>query len=254
MTIFKAILLGIIQGIAEFLPISSSGHLVLVQNWLNIHPVPFLFDIVVHFSTTLAVIYFFREQIKNLSKQMLLKLMVGSIPIFIIGFFLESKISNLFALGIVAAGGLLITGLFNFITAHYLNQNNQKDKLSLVDALTIGIWQTLALIPGISRSGSTLMGSALTNQTKKTAFEFSFLLSIPAILAANLYQLFKLTQTNINQANWSYILIGGLSSSVISLLSLKLLKQLIQGKKKCYHLFGWYCLILGIVSILLNFI
>jgi undecaprenyl-diphosphatase len=254
MTTFKAILLGIIQGIAEFLPISSSGHLVLVQNWLNIHPVPFLFDVVVHFSTTLAVIYFFRQQIKNLSKQMLLKLMVGSIPIFIIGFFLESKISDLFALGIVAAGGLLITSLFNFITAHYLNQNNKKDKLSLVDALTIGIWQTLALIPGVSRSGSTLMGSALTNQTKETAFEFSFLLSIPAILAANLYQLFKLTQTNIDQPNWSYILIGGVSSFVISLLSLKLLKQLIQSQKKRYHLFGWYCLILGIVSILLNFI
>ncbi|MEA2056563.1 MAG: undecaprenyl-diphosphate phosphatase [Patescibacteria group bacterium] len=250
MKITQAFLLGVIQGIAEFLPISSSGHLVLLQNWLQIYPVPFLFDIILHFSTSLAVIYFFRKRILNLNKDEIIKLGIGSIPIFVIGYLFEDKISDLFALELAAGVGLLVTSIFNFIAANKFAKNikSEQKKMSSKDALIIGLWQTVALIPGISRSGSTLTGAALIKQRKKKAFEFSFLLSIPAILAANFYQLITAESSSLNNLVEPYFIIGIIAAFVTGVASLKILEKVIKSKK--YVFFAWYCLFLGSFVIL----
>jgi undecaprenyl-diphosphatase len=256
MNLFQVLLLGFIQGVAEFLPISSSGHLVLTQQLLNINPPPYFFDIVLHLGTLGAVLIFFWSKIKQLNRNYLLHILIGTTPLLVVGFFASNQLTALFSSKLLVLGCLLITAGLNFATHRQLqtgsNKNLNKNSDSPLDwkkTVLIGIFQSLAIIPGISRSSTTLFAAILLGYRRQKAFEFSFLMSIPAILAANLYQLWQLEipQTLIPT---HLIIIGALTAFLTGLASLKLLQKLL--KQAQFSWFGWYCLILALIGLTLS--
>lgn len=255
MELWQALLLGVIQGITEFLPISSSGHLALVQNWLQIYPPPFYFDVFIHLISLIAIIYFFKKQIQRIFKnrdwRLVSHILIGSLPIFIAGFFIRHSAESLFSSSLIAGIGLLITAGLNLFTAQKYLKQKQEKKLNSPKALLVGIAQVFAIIPGISRSGSTLFGSSLTGISKTKTLEFSFLLAIPAILAANVFYILISIENVMQQLSAVSIpayAAGGLICFFTSLASLKLLKKTLNNSK--YHLFGWYCLVLGLGAVI----
>lgn len=252
MNLIKALLLGLIQGVAEFLPISSSGHLVLAQQLLDINPPPYFFDVAVHLGTLGAVLIFFWPKLKQISLNYLLQILIGTTPVLIIGFLVRNQLTALFSSKLLVLGCLLITASLNFATHHLLQTTptgNSNYSPNWKKSTLIGIFQSLAIVPGISRSSATLFAAILLGYPRQKAFEFSFLISIPAILAANLYQLWQLDvpQTLIPT---HLIIIGALTAFLTGLASLKLLKKLIKQTK--YNWFGWYCLILALIGLILN--
>lgn len=254
MKIWQAVTLGTLQGVTEFLPISSSGHLVLAQNWLQIYPPPFYFDVFVHLVSLIAIAYYFRSQIQKIildrNWELIKYLCIGTLPIVIVGLAAADQIKGLFSSNFTAGFGLLITAVFNFTTAENFSNQTKTKALNPLKALLTGVMQALAVIPGISRSGSTLLGGSVTKISKQKALEFSFLLAIPAILAANVFYTFTSSQSilaEITSYSFPVYLTGGLVCFITSLASLKLLQKVLNTSK--YHFFGWYCLIMGLVSI-----
>jgi undecaprenyl-diphosphatase len=254
MSIWQSIILGLAQGVAEFLPISSSGHLVILQNLLEINPPPIDFDIYLHLISVVVIIYYFRKSLLKLTKQQVVYLLIATMPLVIAGFFLRNMLEPLFNSNLVAGFGLILTALFNFMAAKKFLHQEKTNHILTKSAVVIGVTQAVALIPGVSRSGSTLFGAGLNNIEKKEAFDFSFMLAIFAILAASSGQLLFLGSNNISQiwnSHWSAYLVGGSVCFAASLISLKLLKLTL--KKTKYHFFGWYCLAMAAISIYLHF-
>ncbi|KUK79690.1 MAG: UDP-diphosphatase [Microgenomates bacterium 39_7] len=254
MNIWQAMILGFTQGITELLPISSSGHLVILQNWLQIYPTPIIFDLYLHLISIVVIVYYFRHTLLSIDRDLIIKLSIATVPLVLLGFLLRNSIDTLFNSSLVAGVGLLISSLFNFWAAkNFLKENTSQD-ITNAKAGYIGVFQAVALFPGISRSGSTLFGSSLTRLDKKKAFEFSFLMAILAIFAASAGQLILDGTNNLPQisaTHWSAYLLGGLVCFITSLASLKLLKLTLQKTK--YHLFGWYCLLMGLLTLALYF-
>jgi len=254
--LISALFLGIVQGLTEWLPVSSSGHLVIVQQIMKIY-VPLLFDVMLHFGTLLAVIVFFWKDIVKILKS-LFKLdfkskdgklipfiMIGTIPVALIGFIfhdiIKSFFSNLLAVGI----SLIITGIILLLT----KKSQGKKELTLFDSILIGIAQAFALIPGISRSGATISTGLFRKIDKKTVFKFSFLLSIPAIIGANLLELIKepIVETDILP-----LFICVITSALIGYLSLKILYSML--KKGKFYYFSFYCFILGLLVLIYSLV
>lgn len=255
MTVLQSILLGITQGITEFLPISSSGHLVIIQDWLQINSPPFIFDVYLHIISVVVIAYFFREQLSSLSRQMILTLALATSPLVVVGFLIRNQAELLFESSLLAGFGLLVTACFNFIAAKKYQTKAESKGIDFKKAWFIGISQVIALLPGVSRSSATLFGASMQQVSKQVAFEFSFLMAIFAILAASLGQLLVSSQqtiTAISNTHWSSYLAGGIVCFVVSLASLRLLRFTLN--KAHYHWFGWYCLVLGVVTVLSSFI
>lgn len=250
MTIWQAIFLGIIQGFTEFLPISSSGHLVLLQSQMQLSPSVFYFDIFLHFISVIAIIFYFRKTLLQLDQKMIKNLIVATIPLLIVGFLVRDLIKPLFVSSLISGIGLIITAGFNFFAADkYLSSNNDQE-VSTKRSVWIGLSQVIALIPGISRSGSTLFGASAVKIEKSKAFEFCFLMAIPAILAASFGELITLNADRIahlSEISIQNYAIGGLVCLITSFASLQLLKITLNKAK--YHFFGWYCLIAGVITL-----
>ncbi|MGD9129171.1 MAG: undecaprenyl-diphosphate phosphatase [Candidatus Woesebacteria bacterium] len=253
MDISQAILLGIIQGITEFLPISSSGHLVIFQQLLG-HAEPQLtFDTFLHLATLLAIIIFFFAEIIKIRKKSLVLLIIATIPITIFGLLINHYGEFLFSSIPLVAITLGITGIINLLTDRKLEKRKQEQKtkteIKRSDALIIGIFQALAVIPGISRSGSTLFASINQKLDRQTAFNFSFLLAIPAILGAVILQSIKLYQQGFNIAQPINFLAGGIAAFFSGLLSLAFLNFVI--KKARFEWFALYCITLSVITMFL---
>lgn len=272
--LLKSIILGIVQGATEFLPISSSGHLAILHKVLGFETESNLFfDVVLHFATLLAVVIYYRKKImkicvaglnsikvffkgkdglKNLYKsdedfRFLIFIIVGSIPTAIMGLFLEDKFE-------VLADNLLYVGLALLVTAILLtgyelkkNANRDVRQMGFIDAILIGIVQGFAITPGISRSGSTIATAKMSGIKKETAANFSFLLSIPAVFGAFLLKLKDVLDTNM-QFDFTVIIAGFVASFITGYLCLKLLIWLI--KKANLKVFAVYCTIVGVITIL----
>ncbi len=252
MTILQAILLGIIQGLTEFLPVSSSGHLTLVQHFLGFDHLDNLivFDLVCHLGTLLAICIFFSTEIKELfttKKTKLLQIILGTLPLFLIVPIMkpiESLYNQLFLLGPF----YLLTAAFLYIGVKWGREKPPEalKERPFKDSLWIGLSQTLALLPAVSRSGSTISTAFLLGWTKKDAVTFSFLLSIPAVLGGTTLKLAQLVfneESTLSIATAPY-LAGFMTSFLAGLLGLFLLVKLVSKEKFLY--FSWYCLLLGI--------
>ena len=249
MTFIEAIILGIIQGFTEFLPISSSGHLVLGQAILGIDQPGNEFEILVHLGTLTSIILVFYHDIKNLlfsilqkrAQKFILFILLGTVPAIFVGLGMEVFIKDLFE-NVKAVGlALVFTGVILFGSSFAKRTN--KDH-SYYTALVIGFAQAVAIIPGISRSGMTISTALFLGLSSKEAARFSFLLAIPAITGAGLLTAFDLDGAFPLSVPVS--LAAFFSSSIMGILSLKwLLGWLEEGK---FHYFGIYCLVVGLLT------
>ena len=259
MSWFQVFFLSIVQGLTEFLPVSSSGHLVLFQKIFGLEP-PVLFDVFVHVGTLGAIIFYFKRELKKLiegifkkenkSLYFLFLIVVGTIPAVIVGLLLEKRIEVIFDSFRLVGISLLITGLLLLLT------NIFKDKLkkgkvvssNWKDALFIGIFQALAILPGISRSGATISAGLFRRFGRDLAFKFSFFLAIPAIIGALILQIPDLVSSSsylINQA-----LIGMVIAGIVGFFALKILRKVLVSSK--LHIFAIYCLLLGVGVLLFS--
>lgn len=240
MSIWQAMVLAVIQGVAEFLPISSSGHLVIAQKLMRLATPPVAFDIWLHVATLGAIFWWLGRELK-LSWKMMRLVIIGSIPAGIVGLLVQPYLENIFNSLVVVGTGLLITGAVLLMTKR-LSRLNQID---VKTALLIGLAQAVAILPGVSRSGSTIATALIVGVSRQKALQFSLLLAIPAIGGAQVLELSELIN---NQNDWGINLIGFGVAFIVGLLALKLLTLILRHKQ--LHYFGWYCLMAGGATLL----
>ena len=234
MNLVQGFLLGLIQGLTEFLPVSSSGHLVIAQKLLGFSQPPVTFDVLVHLATAAAVVIFLWPVIKSLKLDTLVAVVIGTLPAVVVGLLLNSRLDVLFNSLPLVGGSLLITSLLLF-AAISRYPKARSIQLTSKTAFLIGLFQALAILPGISRSGSTIAA----------AITFSFLLALPAILGAQMIQLPQLTASSIPVS----ILITGFVTALVSgFFALKLLRTVVISKN--LSPFAYYCLTLGLIVLL----
>lgn len=233
MTLIQAFILGAIQGLTEFLPISSSGHLVITQHLFGFTEPPVLFDVVVHFGTLAAVLFFFSADIRRLDKSLLQKLLFATIPTGIIGLVVNPYTDILFQSLPITALGFALTSLL-LLSLKNKKTSQNKSQLTLSTALLIGTTQGIAIIPGLSRSGSTIAVALRRGLKPETAFSFSFLLSIPAITAATILKVNEIS----TPPQLSTLSIGFTTAAITGFLTLKLLRRILIHHH--FHRFGLY--------------
>lgn len=248
MTAVQAIFLGILQGLTEFLPVSSSGHLVLAQTFAKGFSQPgVLFDTVLHAGTMLAIIIYFRRQIILLTRSMVWLLVVATIPAAVAGVVFQSQFEILFSSVRVVGVALLVTGVMNWMVDKIQDKGYKTQEIGIRKALLVGIFQAVAIIPGISRSGSTIFAGVAQGIKRKEAAAFSFLLSIPAVAGANLLQLW--TYGGDNTSAVTYVL-GFLAALAVGYLSIKLVMKLLLQHK--FKVFALYAFVLGLTTLVLS--
>lgn len=242
----KYILLGIVQGLTEFLPVSSSGHLVILQKILGIHAHEVAISVVLHLGTLLAIVIFFWQDILNLLKNFKLLILVVVVVVItgVIGVLGKDFFESLFNAPKLVGLAWIFTGLL-LISTKRITQLN-RNKLNVKDALILGLTQSLAIIPGISRSGITISTLFFRKINRSLAFTFSFLVSIPIILGAAILEVKKLQA--IPKSDIFNLSIGFIFSFFAGLIALLFLRRMID-KAKFYY-FGYYCLFLAAVTLL----
>jgi len=251
MNIVDIVILGILQGITEFLPVSSSGHLVLAQYLLGIESPGNTLEVLFHIGTLFSVFYVFNKDIKSIvislnekpTQKLVIYIIIATIPAVIIGLIFKSHIINLFSSIVPVGYALLSTGVILILSINFKNKNKS---LSYLYSLLIGLAQAVAIIPGISRSGTTISISMLLGIPPKEAARFSFLLSIPVIIGAGLLGFLELESYGLLTPK--FIITGILTSFIVGTLSLKILLKILEVGR--FHFFGIYCIIAGIVAVL----
>ncbi len=259
MDILLAALLGLVQGLTEFLPVSSSGHLVVFQNWLQEEHTPIVFDLVLHIGTLGAIILRWREDLLKLivsvftrpfapESRLALWIVLGSVPTALIGILFEDLFEQIFHTPKMVASAFFVTGSFLFATQYLSKGERDEGAITWKDALLIGTAQGLAITPGISRSGSTIAVAMLLGLKSESATKYSFLLSIPAILGGFILKMDELT-TFHSSAHQS-LLVGLVVSFVSGVFALQLLEKVVNTGnfwKFAYYLWtiaivGWFVL------------
>ncbi len=268
MTLLQSILLGTLQGLTEFIPISSSAHLALLPyfvNWWVSPEIDFIFNILVQFATLGAVIvYYWKDLIQMLSSifrnlrgkgawddadtKLAFAVVVGTIPVVLIGYPLKELVRVAFKQPLWIGCALLVTSLLLFLSERSLHKKSDSHSINLVDALIIGLWQTLAIFPGISRSGATIAGGLFRRLDRKQATRFAFLLSIPSLAGAGIVSLVDFIRLPNPTQYLGVVLPGLVVSFIVGYLSIYWLVRYVQNHS--LYLFSGYCLFLGIIVIL----
>ena len=250
LTILQAVILGIVQGLGEFLPISSSAHLIIVP-WLFHWSDPGLtFDVALHMGTLLAVVIYFWQDWLNLiraalsgkrseEKRLFWYLVIATVPGAFFGFLLEDKAATVFRAPLLIGIMMIVMGIILYV-ADRRQQVRRIDTMTVSDAILIGLSQALAIIPGVSRSGSTMTAARLLSMTRADAARFSFLMSTPIIFGAGLLKLRHLTAAAINAP----FIAGVLSSFIVGILSISFLLRYLRNNN--FKLFVGYRLIVGL--------
>ena len=257
MTLFQSIIIAIVEGITEFLPISSTAHMKFANPFLGIASTPFvdLFEIVIQLAAIASVVVVYYKKFFDFKHfSFYLKLIVAVIPALVFGALLKKHIDaalgNLYVIAIVmVAGGVVLL----FIDKFFTGNESQSQEMSYKKSFIVGCFQVLSILfPGLSRSAATIIGGMSQKLTKKTAAEFSFFLAVPTMLAASAkstLDVYKSSPEVFNNDNLFTLLIGGLVAFVVALLSVKFFINFIQ--KRGFALFGWYRIVLGITIITL---
>ena len=226
MNYFLALLAGAVQGLTEFLPISSTGHLIIFEKIFNISQIEFglAFDASLHLGTLLAIaIFFFRDYLKvfSLKNQLFIKLIIGTIPAAIAGLFLETAIESQFRQLWVVGLGLILFSLVIILAEKFGPMVKKEKDVTLTNSLIIGLFQSLALIPGVSRSGSTISGGLFLGLKRDEAARFAFLLSGPIIAGAGAKKFLDVATSSISLNDLSFFIIGMISSAIFGYLTIK---------------------------------
>jgi undecaprenyl-diphosphatase len=273
MQTFQAVILGAIQGLTEFLPVSSSGHLVIFQHIFGFKEPKLIFDISVHLGTLIAVIFFFWKEIhaiiisisrftilylkkevpfghvyKDVDIKLAVLIVIGTLPTAILGLLFHRIADQLFSSVILVGLMLILTGLLLILTVRINNYSKSIERFSIKDALIIGLMQGIAIIPGISRSGSTIAVGLFLGLERETAARYSFLLSIPAIIGASILELKDISANPPSQLIPT--LIGTFTACLVGYGALRLLVYIV--KKGRLHIFAPYCFIAGIIALIMG--
>ena len=258
---YEALILGIVQGLTEFLPISSSGHLEIASYILKTYPSEnLIFTVVVHIATAISIIYVFRKdineiiigliQFKKEQVDFVLKILISSVPVGVIGVLFEKEVESFFTGDIVLVGSmLLMTAALLFFT--YFKKNDSKKSITYTDAIVIGLAQALAILPGISRSGSTISMALLLNVNREKATKFSFLMVLVPIFGILILKSVKgLSEiseiSNLTLFDATYI-VGFISALFSGVFACKIMLKIVKESKLIY--FSAYCLIVGCIGI-----
>jgi len=250
--ILDSILLGIIEGITEFLPISSTGHLIIASEFLNIdqNNVTKAYEVIIQFAAILAVILNYSDKFSPKKIELWKKLTLAFIPIGTVGFIFSSQIKAMFDIKIVAIM-FIIGGIVFLIVERYYNETEQHiddvEKVSYKQALYIGLAQIFALIPGTSRAGSTIIGAMLVKLNRKAAAEFSFLLAFPVMCATTGYDLLKHYQ-DFTDANFVVLGVGFVTAFIVAYITIKLFLKFLE--KFTFVAFGIYRIIFGTILLI----
>ena len=252
MTLFEAVILGIIQGLTEFIPVSSSGHLALGQILFGLEQDGLLFEMVVHIGTLIPVVIIFWKDIwaiiRRPFQKMTLLLIIGTIPVALAGFLLEDIVGNAFTSLMWLAVGFVITGVTLLFADRIRNNKKKSEDITILDAAIVGIAQAIAIFPGISRSGSTVMAALGRGIDREAAAKFSFLLSIPVVLGATVLQVVHLIRddSHIYATNVDFwpLALAFVAAMLSGYLAIKLMLMAIKKAKLRY--FAHYVLILAV--------
>lgn len=255
MEILKVIILGLIQGLTEFLPVSSSGHLVLAAEFLNFHEEGVAFEVFVHLGTLFSVLIFFRKDIYQMIRAPFLiafskdtnpeakkyflwdiYIILGTIPAALIGLLFKEQIEAAFSSFFLVLVMLTITGILLLLSKFEPRKN---EELSIIKSIAIGTAQAFAILPGISRSGSTIVTGLFLGLNRETSAKFSFLLAIPAILGASVLKIFDLFAEGNNHLPVLYLLIGALFAFISGYLAIYWLLDIVKRGK--LEWFAYYC-------------
>ena len=274
MTVFSSFLLGLIQGIAEFLPISSSGHLAIAQNLLGLQAdIPEFFDVLLHLGTLLAVFVAYWQDIKDMvveffhgigdlahhstptpvppARRLILLIILGTLPLFVILPF-KHKVQNLANNMYFIGAALIVTGFLLFACDMVKKGRKTERNATLLDVLIVGVGQAIATMPGISRSGMTISAGCFMGFERKFAVRFSFLLSIPAVLGANILSLKDALEVGIDWSAFPVYMVGVVTAAVVGYLCIRLLKMIADKGK--FGAFAYYCWAVGLLTLVLHII
>ena len=276
MSVWFAILLGLVQGVAEFLPISSSGHLAIMQIFFADTSVPLLFDVLLHFGTLCSIFIVFRRDIGAMlreiggffsdaftakrkgnvkaapARRLVLLILVATLPLVITLFF-KGEVERLMQSPVAVGLALCATGLLLFATDRWMRGSKTERDATMGDALVVGTCQAVAaLFPGLSRSGTTIAGGLFRKFDRAFAVRFSFLLSIPAVLGATLLEVADVAKEGIDAALLFPSIAGTLAAFLVGLWAISLVKRLVD--KGRFGFFAYYCLAVGLISIIASFL
>lgn len=253
MDIFQAIIIGIIEGFTEFLPISSTGHMIVASHFLGVsqNNLTKAYEVIIQFAAILAVMLIYKEKISFKKNILWQKLLLAFLPLAIVGFVFKDQVKALFTVQIVA--WMFIVGGVVFLAVEYFYKNKQIHLADVEDvnykqALWIGIAQIFSLIPGTSRAGATIIGGLLVGLDRKTSSEFSFLLAIPVMMAVSGYDLLK-HYHEFADARWMAFIVGFVVAFIVAYGTIKLFLTFLQ--HFTFVAFGIYRIIFGVILLTL---
>ena len=274
MTYLTAFLLGLIQGVAEFLPISSSGHLAIAQNLLGLESagsVPEFFDVLLHLGTLIAVFAAYWKDICEMvveffrgigdlahrstpspvppARRLILLIIVGTLPLFAV-LPVRKAVQGLGDNMVFVGAALIVTGFLLFLCDRVRKGRKTERSATWADALLVGVGQAVATLPGVSRSGMTITAGCFVGYERRFAVRFSFLLSIPAVLGANILSIGDAVKAGINGAEVPMYLVGVVTAAVVGYLCIRLLKYV--ADKGRFGAFAYYCWAVGILTLVLQ--
>lgn len=274
MTLLNALILGIIQGVAEFLPISSSGHLSIAQNLLGLGVEgtdDVFFDVLLHLGTLAAVFVAYWTDIREMileffrmigdvaggrtpgkippARQLILLIVVGTLPLFLI-LPIKDMVEGLYANTFFVGGALLVTGLLLYLCDQVRKGRKNERTATLADVLVVGAGQAIATCPGISRSGMTICMGCFRGMERRFAVRFAFLLSIPAVLGANILQIFDVAEAGVDWSLLPSYLLGVAAAALSGYLSIRLVRMVADKGK--FGAFAYYCWAAGAITVVLS--
>lgn len=257
MSIGEAIVLAIVEGLTEFLPVSSTGHMIIASSVMGIASAPFTktFTIAIQFGAIVSVLVLYWRRFFQ-SLEFYFKLFVAFLPAAVIGFFLNDYIDQLLEHVTVVAWMLIAGGVvFLFIDRWFEKNEMQADeKVSFPRAFKIGLFQCVAMIPGVSRSAATIIGGMAQGLTKKSAAEFSFFLAVPTMFAATVYKLFKFWNSGVtvSQGDWLAFGIGNVVAFLVAIVAIRSFIQYLT--QHGFRIFGYYRIVLGTLILVLHYL
>ena len=274
MTYLTAFLLGLVQGVAEFLPISSSGHLAIAQNLLGLESagsVPEFFDVLLHLGTLIAVFAAYWKDICEMvveffrgigdlahrstpspvppARRLILLIIVGTLPLFAV-LPIRKAVQGLGDNMVFVGAALIVTGFLLFLCDRVRKGHKSERSATWLDALLVGVGQAVATLPGVSRSGMTITAGCFVGYERRFAVRFSFLLSIPAVLGANILSIGDAVKAGVNGAEVPMYLVGVVTAAVVGYLCIRLLKYV--ADKGRFGAFAYYCWAVGILTLVLQ--
>ena len=254
MTIFEAVVIAIVEGVTEFLPISSTGHMIITEALLGINMDEFTkaFTVNIQFGAILSVVVLYWKRFLQ-SWTFYQKLFVAFMPAAVIGLLANKLIDSLFENIMVVAIMLLVGGVLLLFVDKWFKKENKNQEISYAAALKIGFWQCIAMIPGVSRSAATIIGGMQQKLSRTNAAEFSFFLAVPTMAAASGYKLLKLildpNGVSMLKDNLTTLLIGNIVAFIVAMIAIKTFISFLQ--KHGFKVFGWYRIVVGLVLIVL---